>query len=142
MLRSDRMSKSSLLFAAALLCASLSALCCPAGAVPLDKQACADLALERQGLVALKVEDLMAKGADWAAAHLSLGDLNLVRRFIEVDEQIKFRCEPATTLVKLRGLDDEEDDEVGGGDQSAEAEANAKGADAKPVHAPPLPRKR
>jgi hypothetical protein len=141
MVRRLNVSKSALLPAAAALFACLLTPVNPAFSVPLDKQACEDLALERQGLVALKVEDLMAKGAEWAASHLSLGDLNLVRRFSEVDEQIKFRCEPATTLVKLRGLDDEDDDEVGGGDKT-EPEPDVKAADAKPVKSAPLPKKR
>jgi hypothetical protein len=141
MLRRLHISKSALLPAAAALFSCLLESANPALAVPLDKQACEDLALERQGLVALKVEDLMAKGAEWAASHLSLGDLNLVRRFIEVDEQIKFRCEPATTLVKLRGLDDEDDDDVGAGDRT-EPEKDVKAADAQPAQTAPLPKKR
>jgi hypothetical protein len=87
-------------------------LSCPAVAhgTPLDKEACGKLALEKQGLNALNVGKLMEKGPEWAAANLSLGDLSLIRRLIEVEEQIKFRCLPVSALIKLEGLTAEDDD--------------------------------
>lgn len=111
-----------------------------AGAMPLDKQACADLALEKQGLQSLKVEEMMAKGPEWAAANLSQGDLNLIRRYIEVDELIKFRCTPAQMLVKLPGLDEEDGDAGVGSGPDGDGEAGQSQAAA--AAAPPLPRKK
>ena len=118
------------------------AICCMAPAIStaaatsLEKEACGQLALERKGLQALKVKELMAKGPDWALANLSQGDLNLVRRFIEVDEQIKFRCTSPAALVQLRGLTEAGDD-IGSGDEDADSPA------AQPnVPIPPLPVRR
>lgn len=122
------------LFCGVLCCMALAVI--PAAATSLDKDACGQLALERKGLQALKVEELMAKGPDWAVANLSQGDLNLVRRFIEVDEQIKFRCTSPAALVQLRGLTETGDD-IGSGDEDADAPA------AQPnVPVPPLPARR
>ncbi len=112
-----------------------------ARAIPLDKETCANLALEKQGLQSLKVEDMMAKGPDWASLNLSQGDLNLIRRYIEVDEQIKFRCTPAKMLVKLRGLEEEEGGEgIGSGEDDADAGSDATAAAG--VNMPPMPQKK
>lgn len=106
-----------------------------AAAIPLDKETCAQLGQEKQGLETMKVRDLMVKGPEWASANLSLGDLNLIRRYIEVDEQIKFRCTPAKFLVKLRGLEEDGEEETGSGDSADAGDGDAVQA----VSAPPLP---
>jgi hypothetical protein len=61
-------------------------------AEPLDKDSCARLAVERQSLVNMGVENTMAKGPEWAKANLSGANLDLIKRFLVVSEQIKFRC--------------------------------------------------
>jgi hypothetical protein len=78
----------------------------------LDKAACAALNAEMTGLKTLEVEALMQKGPEWALANLSAGDLSLIRKFIEDDEQIKFRCMPPASLVKLRGSPEDEETPV------------------------------
>ncbi len=81
-----------------------------AGAAPLDKNSCAKLAQEMQNLKALDVDKLMENGPAWAAGHLSPGDLALVRQYIDLDEQMKFRCAAPGSLVHLKHLEDEDED--------------------------------
>ena len=79
-------------------------------AAPLDKNACAKLAQDLQNLKALDVDKLMERGPAWAAGHLSPGDLALVRQYIDLDEQMKFRCDAPGSLVHLKHLEDEDED--------------------------------
>jgi hypothetical protein len=58
----------------------------------LDKDACAKLTTERQSLATMGVEQNMAKGPKWASANLPASGLDLIKRYITIDEQIKFRC--------------------------------------------------
>jgi hypothetical protein len=79
-------------------------------AAPLDKNACAKLAQDLQNLKALDVDKLMERGPAWAAGHLSAGDLALVRQYVDLDEQMKFRCDAPGSLVHLKHLEDEDED--------------------------------
>ena len=97
----------------------------PALAAPLDKAACAKLTLDMQNMKMLEVDKLMEKGPAWAASNLSDADLSLVRQYIDLDEQLKFRCSAPGSLVHLKHLDDEED-ESGGAKQAASADGEAK----------------
>jgi hypothetical protein len=90
-----------------------------AKAAPLDKAACAKLAQDMQNMKALDVDKLMEKGPAWAVAHLSPSDLGLVRQYIDLDEQMKFRCQAPGSLVHLKHLEDEDED--GAAKTSAEA---------------------
>ncbi len=87
---------------------SISALA--AHAAPLDKATCAKLTQDMQNMKALDVDKLMEKGPSWAVSHLSPGDLNLVRQYIDLDEQMKFRCSAPGSLVHLKHLEDEDDE--------------------------------
>jgi hypothetical protein len=64
-------------------------------AEPLDKDACAQLAAERDSLTKMGVKDNMAKGPEWASANLPASGLDLIKRYITVEELIKFRCRAA-----------------------------------------------
>ncbi len=97
----------------------------PALAAPLDKAACAKLTLDMQNMKMLEVDKLMDKGPAWAASNLSDADLSLVRQYIDLDEQLKFRCSAPGSLVHLKHLDDE-DDESGGAKQAPSAGGEAK----------------
>ncbi len=81
-----------------------------AAAAQLDKNACAKLAQDLQNMKALDVDKLMENGPAWAAAHLSTADLGLVRQYIDLDEQMKFRCAAPSSLVHLKHLEDEDED--------------------------------
>ncbi len=101
--------------AAALVAAS-------AKAAPLDKAACAKLAQDMQNMKALDVDKLMERGPAWAVSHLSPSDLGLVRQYIDLDEQMKFRCQAPGSLVHLKHLEDEDED----GSAKAAAEAGGE----------------
>ena len=88
----------------------LLALPAPAASTPLDKDACAKLALDMQNMKMLEVDKLMENGPAWAASNLSERDLSLVRPYIELDEQLKFRCSAPSSLVHLKHLDDEDEE--------------------------------
>ncbi|MGA7325208.1 MAG: hypothetical protein WBX25_12135 [Rhodomicrobium sp.] len=93
----------------------------PAVAAPLDKSACEKLVQNFQNMKALDVDKMMANGPEWAISHLSPVDLNLVRQYIDLDEQIRFRCSDPASLVHLKHLD-EDDEESGTKAQAAKAD--------------------
>ncbi len=64
----------------------------PAGALPLTEAACARYAAERQTLIGLGVRDHYLKGPDWARANLTQPQLDLIHRYIRIEEALKFRC--------------------------------------------------
>jgi hypothetical protein len=72
--------------------AGLVAARAPARATPLDADTCAKLQGEQERLENVGVEKDMAKGPVWAKANLAPEKLDLVRRFIEIEEQLLFRC--------------------------------------------------
>ncbi len=70
----------------------------PCLAEPLSKEACEALVVEQQGLIAAGVKDDFAKGADWGKANLKADRLAQVGRYLDVEEQLSFRC----GLAKVR----------------------------------------
>jgi hypothetical protein len=91
-------SSRTLLLLAALLGAG--AALSQARAAPLDAETCTKLMIEQGALEKAGVEQDMAKGVEWAKANLGLEKLGQVRRFIELEEQILFRCR-SKSLVTL-----------------------------------------
>ena len=69
-----------------------------ARAEPLGKEACETLVAEQQGLITAGAKADFARGAEWGKANLSGDRLNKVGRYIEVEEQLSFRC----GLAKVR----------------------------------------
>ncbi len=112
----------------------------PALAAPLDKNACAKLAQDMQNMKLLDVDKLMESGPAWAASHLSPADLTLVRQYIDLDEQMKFRCSAPGSLVHLKHLDDEDEENSQGG-QTAEGGAKKGQAGDGAEHAASAPEK-
>jgi hypothetical protein len=94
------------MFIAAILLSAPGA----ASANPLDEQACQRLKTERQALTVLGIDKHIEKGAAWAKERLTVADLNLVKRYLDVFEQIKFRCEKIVALVEPEEKDDDDDD--------------------------------
>src|SRR5215472_2900456 len=87
--------------------------------------ACAKLAADMQNMKALDIDKLMEKGPAWAASHLPAADLSLIRQYIDLDEQMRFRCAAPGSLVHLKHI--EEDDEEAARNNAAEsAEAGTK----------------
>lgn len=67
-------------------------------AKPLDKEVCKGLEAEKKSLIASGVVKQMAKGALWAKENLSSVQLEEVKRYITVDEQLQFRCGKALEI--------------------------------------------
>ncbi|HJU33117.1 MAG TPA: hypothetical protein VJ740_16755 [Hyphomicrobiaceae bacterium] len=64
----------------------------PAHARQLDKDECAKLKSEQTQLEQAGVRGTMVKGAEWAKANLAPDKLEQIKRLIELDEQLLFRC--------------------------------------------------
>jgi hypothetical protein len=75
-----------LMFAAALLAGELAI------AEPLDKEACANLQIERKKLLTRDMQAALDQGPDWVKDHLTDEAIDRVRHFLSVEEQIQFRC--------------------------------------------------
>jgi hypothetical protein len=69
-------------------------------AAPLDKEGCANLKAEQGQLENAGTRGNMAKGPQWAKTNLEPDKLDQVRRLLEVDEQLLFRCQ-GRPLVNL-----------------------------------------
>jgi hypothetical protein len=63
-----------------------------AAAEPLDKEACANLQLERKKLLTRDMQAALDKGPDWVKDHLNDEEIEQVRAFLAVEEKIEFRC--------------------------------------------------
>lgn len=93
-----------------LSCLLMAVLTGPAAADPLDAESCKKLQTERQGLAAQGVEKNLEKGADWAKANLKVADIVLVKRYLDLYEQLKFRCEKVIALIEPDEPDDDGED--------------------------------
>jgi hypothetical protein len=69
---------------------------------PLDKDGCANLKAEQGQLEQAGTRGNMAKGPQWAKTNLEPSKLEQIRRLLEVDEQLLFRCQgkPLVDLPK------------------------------------------
>ena len=96
------MLRSILAIAAAVLLAGtfVARMPMPARAAPLDPDSCARLKTEQEDLEKREVRANMAKGPDWAKANLAPEKLSEIKRMIDLDEQLLFRC-PGRHLVNL-----------------------------------------
>ena len=72
-----------------------------AGAEPLAKEVCETLAGEQQALIANGTKADFAKGAAWGKANLAADRLKQVGRYIDVEEQLSFRCGLARVRFSL-----------------------------------------
>src|SRR5215510_7621302 len=78
-----------------------------AAAAALDQEACARLKTELLQLELAGVRVSMAKGPDWAKANLATDKLDQIKRLLEVEEQILFRCQGKPLVVLPEGVDAE-----------------------------------
>lgn len=80
--------------------AVLTAVASDAQGVPLTEAACERYAAERSILRRLGVESHLDREPEWARENLTAPQLDLIQRYIKLDEALKFRC-PAqyATLV-------------------------------------------
>ena len=63
-----------------------------ASAEPLDKESCANLQGERKQLLNREMQAALDQGPDWVKTHLSEPEIDRVRKFLALEEQIEFRC--------------------------------------------------
>src|SRR5262245_20415093 len=77
------------LAAAALIATGAASL---APAAPLDNETCAQLKREVVDLDGIGARNNMAKGPAWAKANLSSAQLEQIKKLIEIEEAIAFRC--------------------------------------------------
>lgn len=61
-------------------------------AAKLEKAVCKDLNGELASVLATGVRDDMARGPEWAKANLTPDRLGTIKRLIEIEEQLQFRC--------------------------------------------------
>lgn len=104
-------------------------------AAPLDKEECAKLKGEQAQLEQGGVRASMGRGPEWAKANLAPEKLEQVRRIIELDEQLLFRCQ-GKPLVSFREAPDPDPAATGSKDA---AKATAAKAAKKPVKKAALP---
>ena len=70
-----------------------------AQATPLDAEACAKLMVEHGALENTGAEQTLLKGPEWAKANLTPDKINQIKRFIELEELIQFRCRSKSRVV-------------------------------------------
>jgi hypothetical protein len=119
---------SSLVMAALLLQAPVS------WAAQLDKDACTKLKSEQVQLEKDGARGSLGRGPDWAKANLGPEKIEQVRRLIEVDEQLLFRCGGRPLVV----LPSDPDAAPGEGATSKPARAPGTGPETRP----PVPGKK
>jgi outer membrane biosynthesis protein TonB len=107
------------LLAAALLVATA------ARSSPLGKDGCAQLKLEQAELEHAGTRASMSKGPQWAKNNLEPAKLEQIRRLLEIDEQLLFRC-GGKPLVSLPKDPDPDPAAREPGDNAAKAPAVAK----------------
>lgn len=92
----------------------------PAMSAPLDEAVCKDLDAQQKQLELQGIKDDIAKGPEWAKANLTMARLAVVKQYIEIEEQVAFRC-PSLVVVSVPEL----------------AEPEAKVPEAAPAAKPP-----
>ena len=79
--------------ATAMLLAAAAPLAAPdLSAEPLDKESCAKLDADRKALFDKEMQEALERGPDWVKGNLAAEKIERVRQFLEVEEQIQFRC--------------------------------------------------
>jgi hypothetical protein len=61
-------------------------------AEPLDRESCANLQSERKQLLNREMQAALDHGPDWVKSHLTEPEIDRVRKFLAIEEQIEFRC--------------------------------------------------
>jgi hypothetical protein len=132
------MTSGRLLLCLAALCASLAEV----RAAPLDADTCTKLAIEHGELEVAGIDKEMTKGPEWGKANLGPERLAQVRRFIELEELMLFRCRgkslvtlPPDTEPSATGDQDKQEAD-GKQDKQGKEPPAAKAAKPAPAAAP------
>jgi hypothetical protein len=86
--------------AVALLVSGMALLVPVAFAEPLDKDVCLKLQNDRKKLLTREMQSALDHGPDWVKNHLDSGEIEKVREFLAIEEQIEFRCRTGDTVAK------------------------------------------
>ena len=70
-----------------------------APAAPLDEQTCAQLKREVGDLEGIGARNNMAKGPAWAKSNLSAAQIEQIKKLIEIEEAVMFRCSRPKPVV-------------------------------------------
>jgi hypothetical protein len=108
-----------------MLLAAALVLATAARSSPLGKDGCAQLKVEQGDLERAGTRASMSKGPQWAKSNLEPAKLEQVRRLLEIDEQLLFRC-GGRSLVNLPKDPDPDPAAREPGDNAAKAPAAAK----------------
>jgi hypothetical protein len=100
----------------------------PVSAEKLAQAECQKLDGERRALMVLGVDKDVEKGPDWAKANLTVADLDLVKRYFDLFEQLKFRCQEDIGVTEIDEPDTVDDDAPQTANQVKLAPANAAAA--------------
>ncbi len=100
-------------------------------AAPLDAATCGQLKGEQVRMEQGGVRDRMAKGPSWAKANLTSDKIAEVRRLIELDEQLLFRCSARNLIDLPAEADADPPPAVPGANEDGKDTASSK-ADAAP----------
>jgi hypothetical protein len=84
-----------------MLCAGAS----PGAALPLTEAACQRYLAERATLIRLGVRDHLRNGPDWAQVNLTQPQLDLIHRYIRIEEALKFRCPEEFAALPVQPAD-------------------------------------
>ncbi len=121
-------------FPSALLLGALAIALGDVRAEPLDMATCGQLKGEQARMEHEGVRSSMAKGPEWAKANLAADKLAQIRRLIDLDEQLLFRCS-SRNLVELPP-DADADPAPAKTDEEGKEAAPATKADAPPAKKP------
>ena len=108
-----------------------------ANAASLDKETCDKLKVEQAQLEGTGVRGTMAKGPEWAKANLAADKLGEIKRLLELDELLLFRCQGRPLVVLPPEVELDPAAKTGEGKEDGQ-EADAKGTEKK---APPPAKK-
>jgi hypothetical protein len=122
-------SSRSLLLLAVLLAACVALT--QARAAPLDSETCNKLMIEQSALENAGVEQTMAKGPEWAKANLTPEKIDQIRRFIELEELIVFRCRSRVRVTLPPDPEDKEPDQEKDNNKDQAKDAQDKSGEAK-----------
>jgi hypothetical protein len=86
--------------AVALLAFGLALLDTAAFAEPLEKDACVKLQADRKKLLTREMQSALDHGPDWVKNHLDSGEIEKVREFLAIEEQIEFRCRDGGAVAR------------------------------------------
>ena len=121
--------------ALALFAVSPALLGAAAFAEPLDKDICLKLQGDHKMLLTREMQAALDHGPDWVKNHLDSGEIEKVREFLAIEEQIEFRCRDGGAVAKALQNMAKNPDNVSLPDRKPTAPQStvATGADGTPV---------